>query len=437
MRPEDYPLWFILTSLFLLGTVFGSFLNVCIHRFPKHERLKDQLRGIWGRSNCPRCHTEILARDNIPIFGWLMLRGKCRNCQLRISPRYPLIELLNGLLFVLVYWFELPDGLSTYFNEQCCYAGPTESMNSPHLGPQIVSPGWSAPVWMHMRYVFHMVLIEALVVATFIDLDLQIIPDGSTVPAMIFAVLAATALGQVFLVPVWFDEAANRVLIRSMLPDPLKPLAFDFNPEQFASTWPHFHGLAVSVVGLIVGGGMIWMVRIIGQRVLRQEAMGFGDVVLMACIGSFIGWQPAVIVFFLAAICAMVSVIVGLVFQRRREIPYGPYLSLATVLLILFWDHIWPYAKGYFDLGIGIFFVAVVMCVALFASLLMLQGVKRILGIPLYYTEEYAEWTSADTLHHYAGERIDEQQGQWRRDVWEGTLSSRGLRQQEVWRRGR
>lgn len=427
MPPVDYPLWFILLFVFLLGSVFGSFLNVCIHRFPKHERLKDQLTGIWGRSNCPRCHTEILARDNIPILGWLLLRGKCRNCKLKISGRYPLVELCNGLLFVLVYLFELPRGLETFFDAQCCY--------EPDLGPQFLGSIWGeeAIVWMHLRYLFHMVLIEALVVATFIDLDLQIIPDGCTVPAMIFAVIASTVVGQLFLVPVWFGDESNRRMIEQLLPESMSWLAFKFDAIPFAREHPFLHGFLVSIAGLIVGGGSIWAVRIIGFRALRREAMGFGDVVLMAAIGSFIGWQPVVTVFFLAALCAMAAVVAGLVFGWKREIPYGPYLSLGTLLLILFWKEIWPYARSYFDLGVGIFFVGIVMCVSLFACLMMLQLFKRVLGIPLY-EEEIAEWTSADTLMHYAGEKIDEQQGQWRRPMWDGSLSGRGLKQNEIWR---
>ncbi len=427
MRADDYPMWFLLLSLFMFGSVFGSFLNVCVHRFPQHDRLMDQLRGIWGRSACPRCRTEILARDNIPILGWLLLRGRCRTCRAPISARYPTVELLNGLLFVLVYWFELPRGLETYFNEQSCF--------TPDLGPQIVSPGWSAPAWMHMRYAFHMVLVEAMLVATLIDLDKQIIPDGSTVPAMLFGVAASTAVGQLFLVPVWFDDPSNRKLFQSLLPDVLRPLIFEFDGVRFASEHPHWHGLAVSVAGLVVGGGIIWAVRLIGFYVLRQEAMGFGDVVLMAAIGSFIGWQPVVIVFFLAAMLAMVSVLCGLLIHRRREIPYGPYLSLGTLLLILEWRYIWPYARSYFDLGAGIFFVGLMMAISLFVSLTLLQLVKRMLGIPLY-APETAEWTSADTLHHYAGEKVDPQQGQWRRPVWPGSLSGRGQSQYETWRHG-
>jgi len=432
---RDFPLWFILCSLFMFGAVFGSFLNVCIYRFPKHEKLWDQLRGIWGRSYCPSCKTEILARDNIPILGWLMLGGKCRNCSMKISPRYPLIELLNGLLWVLLYWFEFPNGVETLWTEQC--------VAEPELGPgKIVSyvGCWSGPQWMHLRYFFHIFLIQALLVATFIDFDLQIIPDGSTVPAMIFAVLASTVFGQLFLVPVWFDDPSNRNMFLELSPDWLDWIFFDFNPEQFASAHPHVHGFLVSIVGLVVGGGSIWVVRIIGFRVLKQEAMGFGDVVLMACIGAFVGWQPVIVVFFLAAMCAMVSVIVGSIFRRKREIPYGPYISIGTLLLLLFWKQIWLEwrVKAYFDLGAGIIFAGIAMAAMLFLSLSLLQLVKRMLGISMYYQEQHGDWTSADTLAYLHGENVDQDQGQWpKKDGWEGTSASRGQRQERIWRNGR
>lgn len=426
-------MWFIMIWLFIFGAVIGSFLNVCIHRFPKHEKLGDQLRSLLGPSHCPQCKAGIRVLDKIPILGWFFVGGKCRNCQCRISPRYPFIELLNGLLWVLLYWFELPNGMETFWDQQC--------VAELDLGPgTLVSYRgcWSAQQWMHLRYFFHLALIEALLVATFIDFDLQIIPDGSTVPAMIFAVIASTVVGQLFLVPVWFDDPSNRNAIQNLLPDFMGFMFGEFDPKQFASAHPHLHGFLVSIVGLIVGGGSIWAVRIIGFRVLQQEAMGFGDVVLMACIGAFLGWQPTIVVFFLAAMCAMVSVIVGSVFRRSREIPYGPYISLGALLLILFWKQIWTEfrVKAYFDLGVGIIFAGAAMAVMLFLSLSLLQVVKRMLGISMYYEEEVGEWTSADTLTYLAGEKVNEDQGQWPRDGWEGTKAGRGQRQEQIWRDG-
>ena len=78
MTPYDLPGWIVLLWLFVLGATIGSFLNVCIYRIPQHERFLDQIRGLWSPpSRCPRCGTRIQMRDNIPIFGWLRLRGRC------------------------------------------------------------------------------------------------------------------------------------------------------------------------------------------------------------------------------------------------------------------------------------------------------------------------------------------------------------------------
>ena len=257
-------------------------------------------------------------------------------------------------------------------------------------------------------------------------------------PPLVFAVIASTVLGQMFLVPVWFASVPNHNTITGLLPDSLAWMVFDFDAIKFARAWPYLHGFLVSFVGLIVGAGTVIAVRVIGQKVLRKEAMGMGDVTLMAAIGSFIGWQPVVVVFFLAPLCAMVVVIFASLTGWKKEIPYGPYLSLATLLLLLFWKQIWPLAHTYFDLGVGIFFVAIFMCVAMFVLLWIMQIGKRLLGIPLYEEDVVdAGWSSADTLHYLAGESIDEQQGQWKRPGWEGSLSGRGLNQNDVWRNGR
>ena len=103
----DLPAYFVLPFVFVLGCCLGSFLNVCIHRFPAHARLRDQLRSLNShRSGCPKCLSSIQWRDNIPLLGWLLLRGRCRNCRRPISWRYPLVELLTGVLFVALYVIE-------------------------------------------------------------------------------------------------------------------------------------------------------------------------------------------------------------------------------------------------------------------------------------------------------------------------------------------
>ncbi|MBX3441848.1 MAG: prepilin peptidase [Planctomyces sp.] len=415
----DLPPWIVYPFLFLFGSIVGSFLNVCIYRIPLREEFWPSLKELWDRpSQCRRCGVGIRWHDNIPIFGWLALRGRCRNCRARISPRYPLIELLTASLFVVVFWCEAGYGIVT----------PLESTTtwSP-MGPQAVPGlrGMSITTFVLLRYSYHMVLICGLIVATFIDFDLQIIPDGATLPVLAVGLFGGVATGCVHLVPVWFE---NRTLFgdsRGMLPE----------IPGWIMAHPHWHGLAASVAGVLVGGGMVWGVRILGHWALRQEAMGLGDVILMAMMGSFLGWQPMVLVFFLAPACGLVVVIFRWIFIRAdRVIPYGPYLSLAALLTLLLWPWLWYPAERY--LGAGPVIVplgAAAMFALLTVSLVTARLIKRMLGIA-DLAEEEPVWTAADQTFHFSGEQVDNGQGQWRRGGWPGGQSGRGQLHVDRWR---
>ena len=395
--------------LFVLGAFIGSFLNVCVYRIPQHDDLKSQLQGLVSPpSSCPRCRYCIRWYDNVPILGWILLNGRCRNCQTPISFRYPFIELLNGLLFVLVFWFEVPTAWtatirdSLFFNE--AFHNDMTDWTRNQQGIHVM-----------LQYAYHLVLIEALLVASLIDLDEMIIPDGSTLPAMAVGLTGAFLSGYFYLVPVWYQD--NRLMseFRWIIPDSYKFLFTDLSISNWMIQWPHLHGLLVSVVGLIVGGGIVWAVRIVGQWILKQEAMGFGDVVLMAMIGSFIGWQAVIMVFFLAPLFALLIVLISFVFHRQREIPYGPYLSIATVVLLLGWKNIWPVAQKIFATGMMIPLFAMISLILLAACLYFLQLIKRMLGIPVGSGEVYIEeWTAADQLFYYSGEQVDSEQGVWK-----------------------
>lgn len=426
----DLPLGIVLAYLFVFGTVAGSFLNVCIYRLPQRDTFWGSLRGLWSPpSRCPQCFRRISVRDNIPVIGWLKLRGRCRFCRAKISMRYPLIEFFNGLLFVVVYWLEVPSGWGTSIADSCVHIS--------RLSPQgIVDSVWLSPIAVvHWRYAYHMVLLEALVVATFIDFDLKIIPDGVTVPGTIVGVLGGLLVGQVYLVPLWFQEPSVVHSLRAILPEWLSGLLSDRYLPGWFEHWPHAHGLAVSLAGLVIGGGVVWTVRVIGRWVLRQEAMGFGDVTLMAMIGSFLGWQPTLVIFFVAPVCALLVVLVSWAFRRQRVIPYGPYLSLATLIVILGWQKIWTVAERVFSLGPVLVFLALFMAGMLVVSLFVLQGVKRLLGIPLYPPEWVEEWTSADQLTFFQGENVDVYQGRWRASDWPGLPAGRGSLHEDRWRR--
>jgi leader peptidase (prepilin peptidase)/N-methyltransferase len=151
-----FEFYLILIAAFVLGAVIGSFLNVCIYRIPVGKSV------VSPPSSCPNCGHRIRWYENVPIFGWLMLGGKCSSCKMRISFRYPAIETLTGLLFVLViYYF----GFS--------YATPV--------------------YWLFAA---------ALVTISFIDLDHQIIPDVISLPGIVVGFVCS------FFVPwlSWFDS---------------------------------------------------------------------------------------------------------------------------------------------------------------------------------------------------------------------------------------
>ncbi|MFN0055424.1 MAG: prepilin peptidase [Planctomycetales bacterium] len=431
----------VLVGLFVLGSVIGSLLNVCIYRLPRQEGFWLALRSlVYPPSHCPRCQRRIPFYDNIPIFGWLFLRGRCRGCQGKISARYPLVELLTAALFVLVYWMEIPDW----------WTGATTTCLYHQYGPtSLTAAGGVSPlVWLHWRYALHMLLIVGLIIATCIDLDLRIIPDTVTVPAMVAGLLGNLCIGRAYIVPVWYQSPTMASGFPTDLQHYLATLAKPSAWLQWLSeglnfvgvpawitTAPAWHGGLVSVAGVIIGGGIIWGVRIAGRWGLRREAMGFGDVMLLAMIGSFIGWQGALVVFFLAPLCALIGVLISTLTRFEREIPYGPYLSLATLLLLLAWRWVWPEAEGrIFMLGPLLPIAGAIMFLSLIGLLYVTRTVQKLMGIDVSDPDdEELEWTSADQLAHFANQLENDRQGQWSRPRWPGEHSSRGLAARQGW----
>ena len=102
-----------------------------------------------------------------------------------------------------------------------------------------------------------------------------------------------------------------------------------------------WESLFSAILGMTAGLVLVWSVRIIGQVALRQEAMGFGDVTLMAMIGAFLGWQAVIITFFLAPFAGVIIGLIQAIARRENEMAFGPYLSLAAILVVLFWESIW------------------------------------------------------------------------------------------------
>ena len=422
MIPDDIPLFIVLTWLFVFGAVVGSFLNVCIYRIPQHERLWDQLSGLnHPPSSCPYCKKRILAIDNIPILGWIRLGGRCRTCRHAISIRYALIEFFNGLLWVVLYLAIVPAGFNARVDWSALY--------SP-LGA-LAQPGLNHPmqVWLvNAQFIYFLILAEALLVATFIDFDLMIIPDGVTVPAMFAGVIGAAILGAPTLWPAWFFSTYELNGLQPVLPGWLHWMLY--LPEQIP--WfvahPHWHGLFSSLLGLIVGGGTVWIVRILGHWAFQREAMGFGDVILMAMIGSFLGWQASLMVFFLVApICALVATSITFTLRSSREIPFGPYLSVGAMIVVLGWNPYFSKFETFFSRGPLLPIVFLLMGL-LFAPLLVLtRFVKQRLGFQEEEEIIIEEWTSADQLSFYDSKKACD-------TPWPGEASGQSRLHSDRWR---
>jgi leader peptidase (prepilin peptidase) / N-methyltransferase len=223
-------------AIFALGLAFGSFLNVCIYRLPR------ALSVVHPGSACPKCSQPIAFYDNVPVLSWLILRGRCRNCQTSITPRYLVVELLTGAIFLACYWqFGLTFGLAKY----CAFG----------------------------------FLLLGLI---FTDAETMLLPDKMTLPGL------ALGLGFSLLVPV-------NDLVSQLLPGMISLHSGSHVSWQLVS-------LLDALMGAAIGSSFIYGVGAIYLRARGVEGMGFGDVKLMAMIGAFLGVRLTIFTLFAASI---------------------------------------------------------------------------------------------------------------------------------------
>lgn len=328
-------------AVFLLGLVAGSFLNAVIHRLPRGIGL-----GHPRRSFCPQCGRSLPWSENIPVFSWLFLRGRCAGCGAGISARYPLVELLTASLFVWL-WFSLPPA--------------------------------SAGVAM--------VLVCLLVAATFIDLEHMILPDSLTLGGAAAGVILSAA------VPGWLAGADWEERLRASLFGALAGFAVLFLVVELGKVvfgrkkipfaprvdfsihcdsagprlrvddedWPlgDFFYRPGDTLDLELSDGSVWKLHAHGVEkdsvlttyeaaagwggslraaVIPREAMGFGDVKFMLTLGAFLGWPGAL---FSIGAGSVIGAAAGLVLLAARRlddsgrIPFGPYLAAGALLWVL------------------------------------------------------------------------------------------------------
>ncbi len=245
--------------VFIFGCIIGSFTNVCIYRIPKGVSV------VRPGSACPSCGNPIKWYDNIPLISFILLKGRCRQCKTTISFRYPIVEVLTGFYFLLLYFmiclsFELPI--------------------------QLLSGG-------------------ILLLVSFVDLELQIIPDILSIGGLIAGFLLS--------------------FVR-----------------------PGFSYME-AVYGIFLGGGILFAIAIGYKLVARREGMGGGDIKLLAMIGAFCGIKGVV---FSLMSGSLIGTLVGIPLMLiKREgttyaIPFGPFLSLGALIYVFAGEII---IYGFFD----------------------------------------------------------------------------------------
>ncbi|MDP3921569.1 MAG: prepilin peptidase [Candidatus Omnitrophota bacterium] len=242
--------------LFSWGAIFGSFLNVCIHRLPRDQSI------VTPRSHCPKCKTPIQWYDNVPIISYLVLRGKCRECHAPISWRYVVTEILSGCVWLFLW---------LHFDFS----------------------GW---------FIAGVTLFSILLALSIIDFETGYLPDVLTFPGMGLGLILSAAYPALQGREGWFD------------------------------------GLISSGIGLVAGGAILLVTGVIGNLIFKKESMGGGDIKLLAMIGAFLGWQGALLVFFLSPIAALPLALYERYVRKEETIPFGPFLALAGAGMYLFGD---------------------------------------------------------------------------------------------------
>ncbi len=231
--------------LFILGLIVGSFSNVCIYRIPRNESI------IYPASHCPKCRSKIKLVDNIPLLSFILLKGRCRNCKSKIAIQYPIVELLSGLIYLIIY---LAYGLN-------------------------------------VQTLIYIILSSALIIIAFIDLNEQIVPDVISLPGIVIGFILS------FFVPyISFINSALGVLVGggiiliigvagSVI---FKKEAMGGGDVKLAAMIGAFLGWRYIIISLFLGfflGALAGIFLILSKIKSREDVIPFGPFIVL---GSFI-----------------------------------------------------------------------------------------------------------------------------------------------------
>lgn len=273
--------YFVGVSLFLLGLIIGSFLNVVIYRLPRRESV------VFPSSHCTSCNASIKAYDNIPVVSYAVLGGKCRSCRVGISPLYPAVELLVATLYLVA-------AIKNDFE-----------LDLPLLGD--------------------IVFLSFLVPLIFIDLQHKLLLNKLTYPGFIVMFVLRILSPDYWIIGL--GDQSSPGSIRKMF------LSFGWTDLM---GWSDYAVAAVgAVLGALVGAGILWLVRELYYRLRHVEGMGLGDIKMMLMVGAYLGWQLSLLTIFLGS---LLGAIIGMLLIRFRggnmkmEIPFGVFLGPAAII---------------------------------------------------------------------------------------------------------
>lgn len=240
-------MYYVLTDvlIFILGLIVGSFSNVCIYRIPRNESI------IYPASHCPKCRSNISPKDNIPLLSYVLLKGRCRNCKSKISIQYPIVELITGLIYLLIY---LIYGFS-------------------------------------IQTLIYIVLASALIIVAFIDLNEQIVPDVISLPGIVIGLIISFFVPYISFINSGLGVVAGGgiILIIGLVGSVIfKKEAMGGGDVKLAAMIGAFLGWRYIVISLFLGfflGALAGIFLIISKIKSREDVVPFGPFIVL---GSFI-----------------------------------------------------------------------------------------------------------------------------------------------------
>ena len=294
-----------------LGACIGSFLNVVIYRVPAG------LSILYPPSSCPNCLRQLAPRDNIPVIGWFLIKGKCRYCHTSVSWRYPAIEALTAFLF----WC-----IAAYF-------------------------GTSQPI---LILCFYAAFLSWLLALALIDIDTMTLPNSLTQSGLV--------LGLIYQASLSFANSGDRTNLAGHLINGVLGAVLGLCSLEI-TLWLSMILIGIVLIPIIVleiicqreilGGVKDFLITLFG-KIWHNEAMGGGDFKLMSMIGVWLGWQNILLVILFSSVLGVLTGLIGKLMGklgRFTKIPYGVFLAISATICLFFGNAIVSSYLGNYSLG--------------------------------------------------------------------------------------